>query len=451
MPVAALNLEDSKPVATKKRLRTNLGACGWALLSLVTGVAPVTAQDVLAPPPAYSVAPEAVQQNQADSPMQVFAPAETGAPTQPFQCGPVVIRPHALYRYLYGTGVSSSPGQQQSTIVQQVSPGVMFDLGTHWTLDYTPTLTFYSSSDLQNTLDHSVQLGWGTAYGNWFLHASQGVSITSDPQVETAAQTDEQSYSTAVSAAYQFNDKISVDLGLNQSFNYYSSGNSSTNNSSTNSLSLASSRSWSTMDWLNYAIYPWLNAGIGAGFGYNQQDNSPDTIYEQYQGRIQWRATQKISLQVNGGLQDQQYLSGGAGDLVTPVMGAGIQYQPFEQTQLSLGASRSLSPSAFQSQSSESTSISVDLSQRLLGKLHLDLGGGYGFTKYTPTSASLSTSRRDDYYSFSARLTSPFPKRGTVSVFYQYSENTSSQSGFLSSGSFAYTSSQIGVELGYRY
>jgi hypothetical protein len=429
-------------------------ACAGVLFFIFLGVSTVDAQDVIAPAPALSVAPAAVQDNQNDSPMQVFIPSGAGSglgtATEPFRYGSLVIRPHLLYRFLYGMGISSSPGQQQNTIIQQVSPGVMFDLGDHWTLDYTPTLSFYSSSDLRDTLDHSVQLGWGTACGNWFLHASQGFSISSDPQVETAAQTDQQNYSTAVSAKYQFNDKMSVDIGLNQSFNYISNGQTSTN--SNYLIALTSSRSWSTVDWFNYAFWPWLDAGIGAGFGYNQQDNSPDTFYEQYQARIRWRMTEKISLQLNGGLQDQQYSSGGTGDLLTPVMGASIQYQPFQQTQLSLSASRSLSPSAFQSQSSESTSVSVDLNQRLLGKLYLDVGAGYGFTQYSSTSAANLASRSDDYYSFNTRLSCRFPKRGTLSVFYQYSDNSSSQSGFLSStSSFSYSSSQIGVELGYQY
>ena len=433
-------------------MRKNRGACAGVLFSIFVGIATAAAQDVIAPAPALSVAPAAVQENQYDSPMQVFIPsgAGLGTTTEPFRYGSLVIRPHVLYRFLYGMGISSSPGQQQNTIIQQVSPGVMFDLGDHWSLDYTPTLSFYSSSDLRDTLDHSVQLGWGTACGNWFLHASQGFSISSDPQVETAAQTDQQNYSTALSATYQFNDKMSVDIGLDQSFSYISNGQISTN--STYLIPLSSSRGWSTMDWFNYAFWPWLDTGIGAGFGYNQQDNSPDTYYEQYQARIRWRLTEKISLQLNGGLQDQQYSSGGAGDLVTPVMGASVQYQPFQQTQLSLSASRALSPSAFQSQSSESTSISVDLNQRLLGKLFLDIGAGYGFTQYSSTSDANSASRSDDYYSFNTRLSCKFPKRGTISVFYQYSDNSSSQSDFLSSGStFSYSSSQIGVELGYQY
>ena len=434
--------------------------CAAALLCLLMPGCLAQAQDVISSPPRTPATPAAVQEQQNNNPMQVFAPSETAAPL-PLQLGPVTLHPHLDYQFSYGNGIQSSPGQQQNSIVQQVSPGVLFNLGDHWTLDYTPTLNFYSSSSFQNTVDHSVQLGWGTAYDDWFFSGSQGFASTSDPNAETAAQTDQKAYSTALNAAYQFNDKMSVDMGLSQNLNYVGNGASPTNYLQY----LANSKSWSTMDWLNYQFWPRLNAGLGAGLGYTIQDGSPDSINEQYQARVNWRATDKISFQLSGGLEDQQYLSGGASALVTPIFGATIQYQPFDQTKLSVSASRTVSPASFQNQTTESTGISADLNQRLLGRLYLDLSGGYSTSKYL-SSATLAnqigygTGRSDDSYSFNARLTCPLLKRATVSVFYQYSENSSSQTGYLqyyqsniplSQSAFAYTSTQIGFEIGYRY
>jgi len=436
-----------------RRLRTNSSLLfhrGFALLCFPLLIHAARAQNVITPPPAIPVTPSAVQENETNSPMEVFTPSDT-APhfrntTQPFQWGSFVMRPHFLYRFLYGNGVDSSPGQQQNTIIQEVSPGVLFDFGSHWALDYTPTLNFYSSSGFRNTLDQSVQLSWGTAYNDWFFSGSQSFASTSDPQIQTAAQTDQQTYSTSLSASYQFNSKISLDLGANQNFNYV--GNGPTNYL----LSLASSRSWSTMEWLNYIYAPRLNFGLGIGGGYDQQDNSPDAVNEQYEARVNWRATDKISFQLSGGLQDQQYLGDGAGDLLAPIFGASIQYQPFDQTHVSISASRSVSESYFENQVTENTSVAGDLNQRLLGKLYLDLSGGYGSSKYIASVFGLSTGRTDNNYNLSARLTSPFLKRGTLAVFYSYSSDSSTQSGFLAPGSsFSYTSRQIGVELGFSY
>ena len=451
MPVSLFKIINRNSIIRSiGRMSSPYRRCGAALVCFFMLIRRAPAQDVLTPPPATPATPPAVQEYQNNNPMQVFAPTEEPESPVPLQWGPVTLHPHLDYQFLYGNGIESSPGQQQGTIVQKVSPGVLFNLGDHWTLDYTPTLTFYSSSSFRNTVNESVLLSWGTAYGgDWFFSGSQSYTYSSDPDVETAAQTGQQSYSTALSASYQMNNKMWLDMGLNQKLNYIGNGASSTNYTQ----NLTDSKAWSTMDWLNYQFWPRFSIGLGVGVGYTIQDGSPDSINEQYQARVNWRATDKISFQLSGGLEDQQYMRGGASALLTPIFSATIQYQPFEQTQLSVNASRSVSPSDFQSQVTESTGITADLNQRLLGRLYLDLSGDYNKTKYVASVFGLSTGRNDELYSFNARLTCPlFNNRAKVSVFYEYSDNSSIQSGFALSGSaFAYKSSQVGLEIGYRY
>jgi uncharacterized protein (PEP-CTERM system associated) len=92
----------------------------------------------------------------------------------------------------------------------------------------------------------------------------------------------------------------------------------------------------------------------------------------------------------------------------------------------------------------ESTDFTGQLHQRLFQKLYLDLSGGYHMVTYVAAN-SVATGREDDYYTFSARLSCPFLKRGNVAVFYQYSDVSSTESGFT------YTTSQVGFEVGYRF
>jgi len=429
--------------------------CPWktTLLCLAAVMPSVMAQNILTPPPSSGpLLPPAVleyQTNQA-SQMQVFAPAETAPPqpAHPFTLGPVAIHPHPLYQFLYGNGIESSPGETQNTIVQEFSPGVLFDIGPHWSLDYTPTLIFYSSSQFRNAVDESVLLSWGSAFRNWFVSGSQSYASTSEPFVEIGGQTEEDTYSTTLSASYKIGQKLSLDLGFNQNFDYFNTGQSPTNLL----LGLANSRVWSTLDWLNYQFRPRLTAGLGIGFGYNQQQDSPDSIDEQYQAQLNWRATDKTSFQLSGGLEDQQYLSGDASSLLTPIFAATVQYQPFAQTRISVGANRTVSTGDFQDQTVESTTVTCDFNQRLLGRLFFDLSGSYTSDKYVAALAGLSTGRSDNIYTMSPRLTIPFLKRGTASVFYEYSQDSSSQTGFAAgSAAFAYATHQVGFEIGYTY
>ena len=414
------------------------------LLGLIAFASAGEAQSVIMQPPQFSVPPPALQQAQ-NNEMQVFNPAAAFLNMlegiNPYQWGPVSFRPSVSYSFSYATGVQSSPGTNSATIVQTFSPNFPFVIGRHWTLDYSPSWTFYSSGQLQSSLNHSAALSWATSYEDWSLGFSQGYSRSDSPMIETGAQTDQQGFSTALNALYQFNTKLSLSMGVSQNISLISSSGSSTG-SSTN---LANSYSWSTMEWLNWRFWPRLNAGIGVGAGCTTQAGSPDSVNEQASGRVNWRATDKTSFQLSAGVQDQQYMSGGAGTLLTPIFGATIQYQPLKHTSLALGASRSISPSYFQNQDTISTSFTATLNQQLPQKFNLGLSGGYATTDYTATTSGVSAGRTDDTYSFSANLSHSLTKRGTISASYSYGENRSGATGF------SYSSEQIGVQVGYQF
>jgi hypothetical protein len=391
-------------------------------------------RQILAPPPAYSTSPPAVQEyetNQVGTPL-----VEQLAPANPLeqpllQAGPVVIHPHPIYRFIYGNGIEATPGQQHETAINQITPGVLFAIGTHWTLDYSPTLSYYSDSHFRNTVDQSVGLRWGTLYQDWVLGFSQSYGSSSAPTIETGTQTDSETYTTAANATYRINTEMSVDLTASQNFSFADQ--------------FTTTRTWSTMDWLNFALWTRADIGVGVGYDYNELNPGPDVMDEQLQARTRWRLTDKTSFAVHGGLQDEQYLTNGAGSRAFFIFGASAVYRPVATTEISLSADRSTTPSLFQGQVIEDTGVSLGINQRLLKRLNLSLSASYGESRYLSTIPSVSTTNRvDTYYSFGARLGTAVLKRGTASVFYQYSDNMSNVKGF------GYVSSQVGLELTYR-
>jgi hypothetical protein len=181
------------------------------------------------------------------------------------------------------------------------------------------------------------------------------------------------------------------------------------------------------------------------GYDYNQLNPGPDVMEEQIQARIRWRLTDKTSFALHGGPQDQQYLTNGGGSRVSFVFGASVEYRPVATTAISLSADRGTTPSLFQGQIVENTGVTLGINQRLLKKLNLGLNASYGESRYLNSAPGVSTTNRvDTYYSFGARLGTVVLKRGTASVFYQYSDNMSNEAGF------GYVSRQVGLELGYR-
>src|SRR5581483_7896176 len=184
-----------------------------------------------------------------------------------------------------------------------------------------------------------------------------------------------------------------------------------------------------------------------AGFTYDNLTGSPDMTSEQLLGRVSWKVGNRLRLLVNGGLNDQQFLTSGASDLLSPIFSVAAQYQLFEPTSFSLTASRSVSPSYLQGASSEVTGFNASLNQRLLKRFFLGVSGGYNTTDFHATTSGPVANNIDSYNttSFSVSLSTVFFKRATASIFYQASYNSSK------SALYNYDTTQSGLTLGYHF
>jgi hypothetical protein len=395
----------------------------------------------LPPLPLPVYAPEAPPAPPLAGTRQLYVPAAVPAPALPplLNWGPLTAQAQVLYRLSYGNGLQASPGQQSNTLVNELDPGILFQWGSHWSLDYTPILRYYSSSAFQNTFDNSVTLTGGTTYEDWTFGLSQTYASSSDAIIETGSQLDQQTFSTGLSAMRQLGSKTSLELGVSQNFRFL--------DQTVPGEQLTDSESWSTMDWLNYQFWPRFGAAIGAGFDYDYLKVGPDMTSEQLQGRITWKVVKKLSFVLSGGGSDRQFLGSGAPDLLSPIFSLSAQYSPFEATTFSIRAYSAVTPSYYQDQVTESTSISAGLHQRLLGKLYLDLNGGYGNTTSHASTLAPAAANIGNYDStfFGARLSTALLKRGSVAVFYSVNYNSSG------AAIYNYTTTMVGLELSYRY
>jgi hypothetical protein len=370
--------------------------------------------------------------------------AALGAVPNFLRWGPIAVRPHLTYDLSYGNTLQTTPGERSSTLINTVAPGVLFALGDHWSLDYTPTLRFYGSPQFKDGVDHFVTLNGGAQYREWIFGVSQSYASTSQPLIETASFTDQEVYGTTLTAGHTLGGKMSIDLSANQNFRFVDQGSVLE--------PVVNTREWSTMDWLNYQFVPRLTAGLGVGFTYDNMSFGSDMTSEQFQGRINWHATDKLSLLLSGGLDYRQFLSSDIPDLLSPIFSAAIQYQLFEPTSLSLSASRSTSPSYFQNALTEVSSVSASVHQRLLRRLFLDVSGGYSSTAYHNTATVVSAAQTSDYDSTSVnvRLSMAFLRRASAAIYFQ--ENFLSSSSKTAAASlYNYSTTQYGLSLAYRF
>ena len=183
--------------------------------------------------------------------------------------------------------------------------------------------------------------------------------------------------------------------------------------------------------------------------------------FEQVQGTMNWQVLGKVSVVASCGVQDTHVMGA---QMVDPTFSAAINYQPFEQTSASLIASRSVTPALYQAEVTVSTLISATFRQRFLQHFTFEVSGGYSTTPYVGfataqeftgshqifpppplIASSVQQNRTDDSRFARVSLGSTFRQRGTVSIFYSFSDTTSSLS------AFDLRSTQVGFEIGWRY
>ncbi|HTR43165.1 MAG TPA: outer membrane beta-barrel protein [Pseudomonadales bacterium] len=379
---------------------------------------------------------ESISQLNMTNDFEVFGQRPAATPPgqyEPFKWDQFVFRPHADYQFTSAYGILAAPSNRVDTVIQTISPGILVNLGQHWALDYTATIGLYSNTNFGTEFDNSISLTGQTVYGDWLFGFLQTADLSKSPLIETGGQTSTQNYDTAVTGHHEDSEHISEDLGVYQNFQFSQNGFEDT-------------RSWSTLDWLNYAPQSRFNVGIGAGLGYNNAEFGPDSFFQQLLGRLNWRLRDKLSLQLSGGIEETEFLGNeGAGDIFSPIYGGTIQYQLFSQTQISVFINRSVDPSLFVGEYEELTSVGASFSQRLLGQIFLSVSGSYNNQKYVASSLDVSANRTDKFYSLSVRLSHAFLQRGTASVFYQYGSDDSTFSGY------SYASNQYGVEVNYSF
>ncbi|OGV54766.1 MAG: hypothetical protein A2X49_08160 [Lentisphaerae bacterium GWF2_52_8] len=363
--------------------------------------------------------------------------------TQALTWGPVNIYPKLFYGLYHGNGIQTAPGQQVKTASHVISPGIFLSLGDHWTLDYAPTKTVYVSEKVRDTFDHSVRLSGGTRYENWIFKIEQTYNSSSSPLRETASQTQRELYATVFRLYNPFSKDMAWESEVHQNFQFLEQSPDVT--AAPQPLQ-KNSREWSTLNWVNYQLWPGANVAIGPGIGHISVDpEGVDMTYERLLARMRWKLTDRVYVVVQGGGENWQFANSPVSDQLNPTYMTMLQYAPVETTWLGLVYEHVMSPSYFEGLVTETSTARVFLQQRLLQKLKVIVGAQYGEIEYKASQANAITGT-DNFYSVETRLVTPFIGRGTISAMWQFGRNSSTRP-----GGFGVESSQIGMEVQYQF
>ena len=413
----------------RKRIQTTLS--GVALISFIALTTNANAQQVVTP---LSTTPAIAEQQAATASPTGATTSGISAPAssnRELRWGAVNFRPHVSYRYLYGNGIQASPGNTKKTEVQSFSPGLFAELGARWTVDYTPTWTYYSSSAFRDTVGQAAQINWATKYNVWTLSAGQNFSVSDSPHVETGRQTKKSNYTTNFNALIDFNSRYALETVLTQNLNF--------------AEGYSNIRTWSVRDMLHRRISTRLDTALGVEYSYTAIDRTPDMASLQFLGNLTWRPIDQLNMSLMAGLENREIYAKPTTSRQNPVYSASIQFIPVATTQLGITASRSTSASFLDARLIESTSYGLTFNQRFLKHLQSSAALSHQESNYRAIGTSTIGSRNDKIDSFNLGLSTTFLTRLRTGLTYQYNRNSSNIPGF------GFSSSQIGLEIGYSF
>jgi hypothetical protein len=403
-----------------------------AFVFIIAGVTVAHAQTVVVSDPVAPLVPPDLRQVVGSLPA---GPGSIEAmlfpPPSPFVWGPFSLDPHFSDRFLFATGLEDRPGQSSSSYIDTIAAGLTGDVGTHWTFDYTPTWTLYSNKSFTDSFDQSANIAGAFAQENWSLHVTQSYNSSHASLVETAEQTFQQTYGTAIDLTHYLNDQISVEDTFTQTIRRVDPP--------------PETYEWTNTDWLHYRFSSGLDTSLGVGLGYLEDHPGVDSEYIQPQAQVSYPIGTKLSMDVHGGYEDREFLGTPTRKLGTPIYGASLNYVLFEATEISITGSRQVEPSFFSNQVTRSTGWTANLSQRILGHFMFTGSIGYQQSDYLAEVSTVPVNRSDDNRFYTLKLSTPLLGRGRIDVFYTRNQNSSNQ------GAFAFSSSQVGVELGFTY
>jgi len=419
-----------------------------ALLVLAMGVGCLSArgQTVLVPP--VQIGEEAPSVGTASSNLVGSANAPllarpAGATTYPLEYGPLHFHPHLAYQFVWADGLLAGTNNSATTRIQTISPGVFTELGRHWNLDASASFNQYSSKEFSDNTGIYIALSGHVPREDWTWNFGYKGTRTDETQVETGTQILQWEHLATASGHYFINARLSLEVN--------GTGDMRLTDDSDPTSSLSDSYTASTLEWLNFRATTHTTFGIGAGGGYTLLPGSRpgeedvDWVFENLKARIVWQPGPKLTAQISGGGQWQQFFITNANNTLVPVYAGNIVYQLFESTTLGLTASREVEASYQRDRYTEATVVRFSVRQRLFKNFYLSVQPSYDLRSYRDTFGDHAEVQKDKYLSVYTSLSTTLFKKLHLSAFYVYSDNNSTQD------TLSFQSDQVGFRVDYRY
>jgi hypothetical protein len=313
-----------------------------------------------------------------------------------------------------GTPINLVPTLDEETI------DVRNDVGNLNYLQLTgrPTVILYAKNSQLNVVDEYEDGIYSHQFGQASVSLEQNYQKLSQPTIEnTAAGTlvNRDIYTTTARASYIYSDKLSAYATANQIISDYKSD------------LYTDSTEWNGDFYFLYQFFPKLSLGLGPRVGYVEVEKSASQTYEDLLVHAFYPATGKLSFVLAGGGELREFEHNEQAESLTPILEADAVYKPFDSMTITLDAGRHKIVSNTQvGQDFTSTTVSLQVKQRLLQVVYATLTAGYQDDAYSGPEFTGGSTREDDYYYAQAGLEWTSDKGWLVlNGSYQYSRDDS--------------------------
>ena len=196
----------------------------------------------------------------------------------------------------------------------------------------------------------------------------------------------------------------------------------------------------------DYQVFDKVKLGVGVAVGRLDADGGLEETYEQLLARLEYQLTGKVSLVSQVGV-DIRERGSYAGDAVTPVFSLQGRWTPYDGTTLTLGGTRHVNASeSIAGEDFTESTVQFDLRQRFYRRFFLLGGAGYTHSDYeNVTRIAFQPARTDDYYFVRLGADYEAAKYVDVGLFYQRTQNDSTQS------SYSYASNRVYLQSHFVY
>ena len=299
-----------------------------------------------------------------------------------------------------GGALGLTPG---SLIVQppEAWPGKIF------VLDYAPSFKFYDQYTAYNAIDQSATFSLLWPMNKLILGFRQDYQSQKATIIEAGQLATTETIATALSAAYQFGEKTSLDSNFRRlSIGYDQPG-------------LTGYTEYNTEDWLNYQVTESMPVSLGVLAGYDEVAAShQNQTYEQLRARVRYNYTEKLVFDISGGGELRQYENGKSATF-SPVFNLTGAYRPAERTTVSLTGYRQQNASIFNGYNYTVTGAALSLSQGITDRFTAEASVGYSILDYAPITSALAN-YTDDYITARIGLEAKILRHLNGQIYYNH-------------------------------